>query len=151
MGACSMSLGAAHRPPFMRTCVRMTKVAERVEARRLRHEDGASIKVIASRLRVAPATVSRWVRDIPLTPEQLAVLYERDARSGGRRAGHARQAAQARAARLRWQNEGRELAPRREGVELTGCMFHWGEGPKETCRGGNAQSGGAVLDRDSVA
>ena len=45
------------------TYVRMTKHAERAEARRLRRE-GLSLRVIARRLNVSIASVSVWVRDI---------------------------------------------------------------------------------------
>lgn len=53
----------------------MAKSRERMLARRLR-ESGYSIKNIAKKLKVSVSSVSNWVRDIELTPEQRAVLEE---------------------------------------------------------------------------
>jgi transcriptional regulator with XRE-family HTH domain len=44
------------------------KVQERNEARRLRRDEGLSLKEIALQLGVAKSSVSHWVRDIELTP-----------------------------------------------------------------------------------
>ena len=52
------------------------KVAEREHARKLRREKGLPIKVIAYEIGVSWSSVSRWVRDIELTPEQEAALRE---------------------------------------------------------------------------
>jgi transposase len=46
------------------------KTRERTLARKMRRDEGASIKEIASRLGVSPSTVSLWVRDIALTAAQ---------------------------------------------------------------------------------
>jgi len=43
----------------------------RVEARRLRTEDRLSIKEIHEKLGVAKGTLSGWLRDIPLTPDEV--------------------------------------------------------------------------------
>lgn len=63
------------------------KPFERDEARRLRHEQGLSIKEIAQALRVAKSSVSLWVRDIQLTDEQLAALDYRHNNHANRRNG----------------------------------------------------------------
>lgn len=52
------------------------KLKEKIEARNLRKE-GWSIKQIGKSLGVAKASVSIWVRDIQLSPEQLQKLSER--------------------------------------------------------------------------
>jgi predicted transcriptional regulator len=54
------------------------KTAERDMARRLRREEGRSIKEIAAVLRVSQSSVSLWVRDIELTVEQHDALLERN-------------------------------------------------------------------------
>jgi transposase-like protein len=54
------------------------KTAERELARRIRREEGAPIKEIARRVGVAPSSVSRWVRDIKLTPAQEQELLRRN-------------------------------------------------------------------------
>ncbi len=51
------------------------KTKERLLARELRARDGLSIKAIAARLDVSQATVSLWVRDIELTPEQTGPIH----------------------------------------------------------------------------
>jgi transposase len=56
------------------------KTREQEEAQRLRREEGLSVREIQRRLNVAKSSVSLWVRDVPLTAEQL----ERLRRSNGR-------------------------------------------------------------------
>jgi transcriptional regulator with XRE-family HTH domain len=43
------------------------KTAEREEARRLRRDEGLSVKELAGLLGVSKSSVSLWVRDIELT------------------------------------------------------------------------------------
>ena len=50
------------------------KIKEKLEARRLRKEEGRSIKTIARILGVSSGSVSYWVRDISLTSDQIASL-----------------------------------------------------------------------------
>jgi transposase len=49
----------------------------REEARKLRHE-GYSLNEIAARLGPPKNTLTLWVRDIALTPEQRARLHQRE-------------------------------------------------------------------------
>ena len=107
-------------------------VAQR-NARELRRQ-GVPIKRIANRLRVSPASVVTWTRDIRLTAEQrernlrgpegpqsrerIAKRVEAIKRSG-------------RARRLRYQEEGRRRARTEDGVHRAGCMLYWAEGTKE--------------------
>lgn len=59
----------------------MAKFVEKLKARQLRR-GGESIKVIAKKLKVAPATVSVWCRDILLTREQIRRLEQRRTMAG---------------------------------------------------------------------
>jgi hypothetical protein len=103
------------------------KPAERDEARRLRLE-GASITEIENAVGVSRSSVSRWVRDVELGPEQRARLVER-VRMGPLVAGE-RKAASARALRAEYQEAGRRLARTRGGDYAAGCMLYWAEGAK---------------------
>jgi len=111
----------------------MTKVVERELARQLRREEGESINVIAARLGVAVSSVSRWVRDIELAPEQQAALERRNPRFGHQRASQESQRRAARRRRLAWQEEGRAMARLGDPLHRAGCMLHWAEGSKKRC------------------
>jgi transcriptional regulator with XRE-family HTH domain len=52
------------------------KLGERERARRLRRERGLPIKTIAAMVGVSSSSVSRWVRDVELTPAQEAALRD---------------------------------------------------------------------------
>lgn len=54
-----------------------TKSAKRLEAERLRTEEGLSYREIEEITGVSRSTLSHWLRDIPLTEEQKARLQER--------------------------------------------------------------------------
>lgn len=108
----------------------MAKKAERLQARRLRAEEGESVRVIASRVGVAASSVSRWVRDIPLTEAQLAALRDRDPRFNKRVRGTEGRRAHAAALRAEWQERGRQQARSGDALHMAGCMLHWGEGSK---------------------
>jgi transcriptional regulator with XRE-family HTH domain len=106
----------------------VVKTKERLLARELRARDGLSIKAIAGRLGVAQATVSLWVRDIKLTPEQeaamMAVAYRHQS------AARERIVANRRRERLAYQEHGRDLARKGDVVHAAGCMLYWAEGDK---------------------
>jgi transcriptional regulator with XRE-family HTH domain len=104
------------------------KVIERNEARRLRTEDGLSVKAIAAAVCVSPSTVSRWVRDIALTEAQLTVLRDANPILNNQRTGTARSSANARARRRDAQSHGRELAALGSRLHQAGCMLYWAEG-----------------------
>jgi hypothetical protein len=65
------------------------KLAERREAERLRGQTAMSIKAIAVRLAVSPSSVSRWVRDIELLPQQQEALVAASRTGPGRLRGAA--------------------------------------------------------------
>jgi hypothetical protein len=88
-----------------------------------------SMKAIAREVGASLSSVSRWVRDIPLTDEQQATL-ELQAFNGHVN-GRAVNSAIRRGARMIAQEEGRQLAQRREALHVAGCMLYWAEGAKD--------------------
>jgi transcriptional regulator with XRE-family HTH domain len=106
------------------------KTYEREEARRLRREHGLPIKEIARRVGVARSSVSVWVRDVRLTPDQIDSLRQLNPAYNGQLRGANRNAEWWRARRLAWQQEGRELARRGDVVHAAGVMLYWAEGDK---------------------
>jgi hypothetical protein len=83
------------------------------------------MKQIARRLGVSVSSVSLWVRDVELSPEQRLAL--RNKVSGG-------WSASARAARRRRQESqqhGRKLVRAADPLFLAACMLYWAEGSKE--------------------
>jgi hypothetical protein len=110
------------------------KVKERTEARRLRREEGMSMKDIARQVGVSVSSVSIWTRDIELTPEQIAALATHNHRLGGQRRGQRARAEGALVRRLISQLEGRALARRGDMLHQAGCMLYWAEGAKSRNR-----------------
>jgi transcriptional regulator with XRE-family HTH domain len=109
----------------------VVKTRERDEARRLRRELGLPLKEIARHVGVAVSSVSLWVRDIELTPDQHRALLDRNPAYNRQRNGSKEMAARYRAKRLLYQEEGRRLARRSEPLHVAGCMLYWAEGSKE--------------------
>jgi transposase-like protein len=107
------------------------KTEERERARTMRRDEGAPIKEIARRVGVAPSSVSRWVRDIELTPAQEQELLRRNPAYNRQLSGTAVQAATRRAERIAYQEEGRSLALRADSCHVVGCMLYWAEGEKD--------------------
>ena len=105
------------------------KTAERDMARRLRSE-GLSIRDIERQLGVSRSSVSLWVRDIELTPEQHEVLRQRNAIYDRQQLGNKIWAAQCRDRRMRWQADGRQAARGGDAMFAAGCMLYWAEGSK---------------------
>lgn len=89
---------------------------------------GWSIKDIEQRLSVSRSSVSLWVRDVELGPEQQRRLLLKE-RLGPLVAG-ARKAAAARETRRGYQEAGRRLARERDATYASGCMLYWAEGSK---------------------
>lgn len=106
------------------------KTAERDMARTLRREQGLSIKEIERRLGVSRSSVSLWVRDIVLTPEQHEALHGENAALYRQLRGQAVRSARFRHLRLWWQVEGRAAATRGDAVHAAACMLFWAEGSK---------------------
>ena len=104
------------------------KTVERGQARELRAQ-GWSVKQIERHLGVSRSSVSVWVRDVKLGPEQRRALIER-VRKGPLIAAE-RKAAAARARRLSYQQAGRQYARERDASYAAGCMLYWAEGAKQ--------------------
>lgn len=98
-------------------------------ARKLR-ADGMSVREIERHVGVARSSVSNWVRDVELTPEQRAELASRNGRTPGQLAGARKKSARFRALRVDYQDAGRLLASRGDPMFAAGCMLYWAEGSK---------------------
>jgi hypothetical protein len=88
-----------------------------------------SMKAIAREVGASLSSVSRWVRDVELTAEQQATLKVQA--FNGHVKGRAVNSAVRRRARVIAQEEGRQLAERREALHVAGCMLYWAEGAKD--------------------
>lgn len=106
------------------------KTEERNLARGLRAEQGLPIKEIARRVGVSVSSVSVWVRDIELTPEQQAALAAKNPAYNAQLSGRHIAAANRRAERRSYQMDGRLQARRRDALHVAGCMLYWAEGGK---------------------
>lgn len=119
------------------------KTVEREAARELRRLDGLPIKEIARRIGVAPSSVSVWVRDVPLTAEQLDVLRRMNPAYNRQLRGANRNAERGRERRAGYQAEGRLLAREGHALHAAGSMLYWAEGDKgdkNTARLSNSDS-----------
>jgi transcriptional regulator with XRE-family HTH domain len=99
-------------------------------ARKLRSDEGLAITEIARRLHVSKSSVSLWVRDIVLSPEQHEALHGANALYFRQAFAHFRRSATFRQQRIRWQVEGRVAAVRGDPRHAAGCMLFWAEGSK---------------------
>ena len=104
------------------------KTAEREQARKLRREDGRSVKELAALLGVSRSSISLWVRDIELTEGQRQALRRR---MGGRIDGSRVNTLRARERHRRAQEAGRAAARRGDAVHAAGCMLFWAEGSRD--------------------
>jgi transcriptional regulator with XRE-family HTH domain len=98
------------------------KTAERNEARRLRKEEGRSVKELAALLGVSRSSISLWVRDIELTEDQYMALRRR---MGGRIDGSRVNAVKGLERRRASQLAGRERARSKDFLHAAGCMLYW--------------------------
>lgn len=99
-------------------------------ARKFRAEEGLAITDIARRLGVSKSSVSLWVRDIVLTPEQHEVLRGRNALQYRQALAHVIRSAKARQRRIACQVQGHIAAARGEPLHAIGCMLFWAEGAR---------------------
>ena len=103
------------------------------------------MKEIARLLEVSRSSVSLWVRDVELTPEQHEALRQRNRLYNAQRQGNAEWAARRRAERRRCQEEGRARARRGDPFHASGCMLYWCEGAKASHRVAISNSDPEVL------
>jgi transposase-like protein len=106
------------------------KPHEREEARRLRREQGLSVKEITRLLGAAKSSVSTWVRDIELTTEQREAMKARHPFHFGQHQGAKTNQTRAREQRRQYQEQGRQKAKERDPLHIAGCMLYWAEGTK---------------------
>ena len=123
------------------------KTVERERARELRREEGLPVKVIARLVGVAPSSVSVWVRDVPLTPEQVEALRQMNPAYNRQLRGANRNAEKGRARRIAYQEEGRALARRAEPLHVAGAMLYWAEGAKGSKHGATLSNSDPELVR----
>lgn len=104
----------------------MTKIIEKENAIELRR-GGLSVGGIAKELKVAKSTVFRWVKNIPLTEEQKAILF-----GNSRNTNLASAAWSEKWRRKRLQDEqiGKSEINRNSWEHAAGCMLWWAEGDK---------------------
>jgi hypothetical protein len=107
------------------------KPIERQEARRMRRDEGRSVREIAALLGVSVASVSRWTADITLSPGFVEALRQRNPAVNGCLIGTREQSAARRVVRAEAQRRGRELARHPTRLHLAGCMLYWAEGSKD--------------------
>jgi predicted transcriptional regulator len=99
------------------------KNIEQCKAKELRSQ-GMSIKTIAKELGVSAGSVSVWVRDIELSPEQIETLKSQNAIYDNQHKGAKARQLQARQQRLRYQEEGRIKAREKDPLHMAGCMLY---------------------------
>jgi transcriptional regulator with XRE-family HTH domain len=107
------------------------KTHKRDRARLLRQRDGRSIKHIARVLGVSKSSVSLWVRDIEMTPEQHAALLKRNGMHERQRLARAANIQKWRSIRRGCQADGRRRARSGDAMYAAGCMLYWAEGSKQ--------------------
>ena len=110
------------------------KTVERNQARRMRRDEGRSIKEIARLLGVSTSSVSHWVRDVELTDAQHSALQARNRLHERQCLARAAMAAKARARRVAAQQEGRRRARSLGRCYVAGCMLYWAEGSRNRNR-----------------
>jgi len=108
----------------------VVKTQQRDEARRLRRDEGLSVKEIAGRVRVSQSSVSVWVRDIELTPAQHDALRLQNPAHNKLISGRTVAAANRRRERLAAQAQGRAVSRQGDPLHVAGCMLYWAEGGK---------------------
>jgi transcriptional regulator with XRE-family HTH domain len=105
------------------------KPEQRLKTRELRQQ-GLSIKTIAKIVGVSSGSVSKWTRDIELSPEQVKTLEQQNPAINGQMLGAKARSDNARATRLSFQEEGKIKAKEGNKLHQSGCMLYWGEGNK---------------------
>lgn len=103
------------------------KIKEQEQAKKLRSEQGLSLKEISKRLNVAKSSVSLWVRDIKLSKKQKHKLLNKSTIFNK---GAAANRYRCKVQRYKYQKQGVLLAKNCSNLFITGCMLYWAEGAK---------------------
>ena len=114
------------------------RVKERLEARRLRKEEGCSLKEICIALKVSKGSVSEWVKDIELSEEQKERLKQKykDSLIQYHKIGNNYVKNKFLEKRIKYQEEGRDLLIylKNDTMFIAGIMLFWAEGSKDRGR-----------------
>lgn len=107
------------------------RAKERERARRLRHK-GWSVRTIANKIKCSKSSISKWVRDIPLTSEQIKNLKLNQDKGRAKAANHPN-SSRFRWAKIRQQtiDIAKEEIPQKcslENLKLIGSALYWAEG-----------------------
>ena len=100
------------------------KDVEQREARRLRTEEGMSVKKIAKKLQVSSGSVSLWVRNVELTSEQKVKLQS-NSNSINRREQAIASQKKFSELRKQYQEVGKNKALEANDKFLFGCALYW--------------------------
>jgi hypothetical protein len=137
----TLGMGVRSSPPASSDAIATLSVVKTDEQRRARELRalGWSIGEIEMEVGVSRASVSYWVREVPLSEEaQKRLLW----RVGlGPLTSAQRSATRARTVRRAHQDDGRALARSRDGSYRAGCMLFWAEGDKR-------RNGAAIANSD---
>jgi len=109
------------------------KPKEKKMARQMRSE-GLPLREIAERLGVSKSSVSVWVRDVELTPEQKQGLIAKNPIYNGQLRGAGGNKKKWMVVRKEMQERGRVDARNGGRIHLAGCMLYWAEGYKRNNR-----------------
>lgn len=111
------------------------KLKKKNEAIELRKQ-GLSMKEISKELQVSQSSVSLWVRDIVLTPEQILKLSANNPIINRQLSGAKTKSNNARLKRLEFQLKGKNKAKEGNLLHQAGCLLYWAEGTKSknSCR-----------------
>lgn len=114
------------------------RVEERIEARRLRKEEGYSLKEICNILKVSKGSVSAWVKDIELTEKQKERLRQKykDNLIQSSKVGNTYVRDIFLEKRIKYQEEGKNLLVqlKNDTMFIAGIMLFWAEGSKDRGR-----------------
>lgn len=100
------------------------------ESKRLRKEQGLSIKQITKIVGVSQSSVSKWVRDIELTEDQKNKLLSQNPFLNNQHAGAKKRQQEAKIKRQQYQKLGKQKAAEKSWLHMMGCMLYWAEGAK---------------------
>ena len=95
---------------------------------------------------VSVSSVSLWVRDIDLSPEQQAALDARNPIRNGQLRGAQNNSRRCRLERQAAQAHGRRKAGAADALHLQGCMLYWAEGSKRRNAALLSNADAALLD-----
>lgn len=106
------------------------KLESKIEARKLRKEQGLSVKKIAALLKVGVGSVSVWTRDIELNESQKETLRQQNPIFNRQIKANRTKSLKCKKQREQYQQEGRNKAKENNPLHMQACMLYWAEGAK---------------------